>query len=155
MKDELHAQAQRFIDAAQVEGLNAGDQAWLKSHLDACGECRIYAESLERTVAALRSFQTPVDPALVEATRRRLYVRARELREHESRMRALWMACSLSWVLGVLTAPLLWWGLEWIGQHVGAPRTIWITALVLWWLTPFRAAVSSAAAAGSAARPCS
>jgi anti-sigma factor RsiW len=116
MNGERHERAQKLLAAARVEGLTAAERAWLDSHLEACGDCSVYAESLERAIAALRTFQAPVDSALMEATRRRLHLRARELHEQEVRMRALWMACGLSWVLGVLTAPLLWWGLEWIGQ---------------------------------------
>ena len=136
MNGEHHERARKLLAAARVEGLSAADQAWLESHLDDCGDCRTYAESLERTVAALRSFPAPVDPALVEATHRRLRLRASELREHEARMWALWATCALSWILGALSAPLLWWGFEWIGQHIDAPKAVWIAAFVLWWLTP-------------------
>jgi anti-sigma factor RsiW len=136
MNGEHHERARELLAAARVEGLSAADQAWLGSHLDACADCRVYAELLERAITAVRAFQAPVDPALTEATRRRLQLRARELREHESRMRALWVACGLSWVLGVLTAPLLWWGLEWIGQRFAVPQPVWVTAFLSSWIVP-------------------
>lgn len=136
MKDEPHGRAQNLLDVARVEGLNAADQAWLDSHLDACGNCRLYAESLERTVAALRTHFVPLNPRLLETTRKRLLVRAHELREQEARMRALWVSCALSWVLGLLSAPLLWWGLEWIGQRTSLPKPWWYLAFVFWWMMP-------------------
>jgi hypothetical protein len=136
MNGEHHERARKLLAAARVEGLGAEERTWLDSHLDVCGDCRVYAESFERAVAAVRSFQAPVDPALMEATRRRLHVRASELCEHEARMRALWMACGLSWVLGLLTAPLLWWGLEWIGQRFLVPQPVWVTAFLFSWIVP-------------------
>jgi anti-sigma factor RsiW len=136
MNNEHHERARMLLAAARVEGLKAAERAWLESHLEACGDCRVHAESLERAVAAVRSFQAAVDPTLLEATRRRLRVRAHELREHEARMRALWMACGLSWVLGALTAPLLWWGVEWIGQRFVTPPPVWVTAFLFSWVVP-------------------
>jgi len=136
MKGESHERTQKLLVAARVEGLSAADQAWLDSHLTACAGCMAQAESLERAVAALHSFQAPVNPAIVDETRRRLHLRAQELHEHEARMRALWVTCALSWILGALSAPALWWGFEWIGQRIDAPKAVWITAFVLWWVTP-------------------
>jgi hypothetical protein len=75
-------------------------------------------------------------PGLLEATRRRVAVRAHELREHEARMRALWVSCALSWVLGAISAPLLWWGLEWLGARIAFPKPIWYSLFVLSWIVP-------------------
>jgi anti-sigma factor RsiW len=136
MKGESHERAQKLLVAARVEGLSAADQAWLDSHLTACAGCTAQAESLERAVAALRSFQAPVNPAIVDETHRRLHLRAQELREHEARMWALGLACALSWVVGVLTAPLVWWGLEWIGEHVGIPKPVWVGVFLISWVMP-------------------
>jgi hypothetical protein len=136
MNNKHHERARKLLAEARVQGLEGADQAWLGSHLDVCADCAAFAESLEKAVAAVRSFQAPVDPTLLEATRRRLHLRARELQEHEGRMRALWMACGLSWVLGVLTAPLLWWGLEWIGQRFVVPQPVWVTAFLFSWIVP-------------------
>lgn len=136
MNPEHHERARELLMAARVGSLIEADQTWLDSHLDGCADCRVYAETLEAAVAAVRAFQAAVDPALTEATRQRLRVRAHELREQEARMRALWVACGLSWVLGVLTAPLLWWGLEWIGQRLVLPKPVWVTAFLFSWIVP-------------------
>jgi predicted anti-sigma-YlaC factor YlaD len=136
MKGEPHERAQKLLVAARAEGLSAADQAWLEPHLETCAGCAAYAKSLAQTVAAFRSFHVQVDPAVMDETRRRLRLRAQELYEHETRMWALWLACALSWVLGALSAPLLWWGFEWIGKRIDAPNAVWISAFVLWWLTP-------------------
>lgn len=136
MKDQAHERARKLLEASRVEGITPDDQAWLNSHLESCAGCESYAESLEHTLATLRLFQMPINPAIVDKTRRRLHLRARELHEHEARMRALWLACAVSWVVGVGSAPLVWWGLEWIGQHIALPRPVWFLAFALWWIAP-------------------
>ena len=150
MSGEHHERAHELLAAAQVEGLSAADQAWLDSHLDGCADCRVHAKSLERAITGLRSFQTPVDPALMEATRRRLRVRAQELHEQEARMHGLWISCALSWILGVLSAPLLWWGFRWVGRHLALPDLAWQAAFALWWVIP--AAATAVVLAGLQAR---
>jgi predicted anti-sigma-YlaC factor YlaD len=150
MNGEHHEHARKLLAAARVEGLNATDQAWLDAHLESCGDCRVYVESLDRAVAAARSLQAPVDPVLLETTRRRLHLRARELREHEARMHGLWISCALSWVLGALSAPLLWWGFRWLGRHMALPDLAWQTAFAFWWVMP--AAATAAVLAGLRAR---
>jgi anti-sigma factor RsiW len=136
MKEDIHQKAESLIAAAGVEGLSPAQRAWLESHLAECAPCAGRAASLERVVASLRAVPISLDPAVVEATRRRLRLRARELREQQSRMRGLWMACALSWMLGALSAPLLWWGLEWLGERVALPQPVWVMAFLMWWVVP-------------------
>ena len=77
-----------------------------------------------------------ITPGLVSTTQARVRLRARELRENQVRMRALWISCALSWALGVASAPLVWRAFHWIGLHAGLPKMIWETAFALWWLLP-------------------
>jgi anti-sigma factor RsiW len=136
MSEDLHKHARRLLAAARVEGISDAEQAWLETHMQECAHCGEHASSLARTIGSVRSLAAPLDPALVEATRRRVHFRARELREQEARMHALWMACGLSWVLGVVSAPLLWWALEWIGERIAVPKPIWVISFMFWWIVP-------------------
>ncbi|MGD0222510.1 MAG: zf-HC2 domain-containing protein [Terriglobia bacterium] len=136
MNPESHERARRLIDAWQVEGISAPEREWLDAHLAECTACRARAGANERALQALRSNSASVNPALVSTTQARVRLRARELRENQVRMRALWISCGLSWVLGVASAPLVWRTFQWIGVHAELPNLIWETAFALWWLLP-------------------
>jgi anti-sigma factor RsiW len=136
MKGEHHEQAKQLLDASAVEGISGADQTWLDAHLESCPGCAAYGESVRRALSALRSLSVALDPAVVEATRLRVRQRAHELREHQSRMRALWMACGLSWAMGVVSAPLLWWGLEWVGERIAVSWPVWFTVFAFSWIVP-------------------
>jgi len=136
MNEDVHERAQKLIDAWHVEGLAASDRAWLETHLEACPGCAARAQATEHALSALRVAVLPVNPSLVSSTQQRVRLRARELREHQARMRALWVSCALSWLLGVLTAPLLWWTLEWLTQRAALPKAVWLMAFPLLWTLP-------------------
>ena len=136
MKGEHHERAKLLLDISVVEGVSEAEQGWLSTHLEGCLGCAAYAESLSRTVAAMRSLPAALDPEVVEATRLRVRVRAHQLREHQSRMRALWVACGLSWLLGVVSAPLLWWGVQWIGERLAVPEPARVAAFLFTWMAP-------------------
>jgi len=146
MSEDVHQQAERLIAVARVEGISSAEREWLEGHLESCARCDEHATALERAVGALRTVSIPLDPALVRATQFRVRLRAQELREEKSRMRGLWISCALSWVLGALSAPLLWWGFQWVGRHMVLPDLAWQTAFVLWWVMP--AAAVAAVLAG-------
>jgi predicted anti-sigma-YlaC factor YlaD len=136
MKEDAHERAGRLIDTERVEGLASADREWLGKHLEECDRCRARLQATERAVRTLRSVTVHINPTLVSTAQLRVRLRARELREHESRMRALWVCCVLSWILGAVTAPLLWQGFAWVGHRLALPDAIWITSFVLWWLVP-------------------
>jgi anti-sigma factor RsiW len=136
MSEDLHKHARQLLAAGRVEGISDAEQAWLEAHMQECAQCGEHASSLDRTIGGVRSLAALLDPALVEATRRRVHFRARELREQEARTRALWFSCALSWILGAFSAPLLWRGFEWIGHHIALPDLVWQTAFLLWWFVP-------------------
>ena len=150
MTEDVHQQAEHLLAVSRLEGISAAERAWLEAHLESCLLCAEYAAALERAITSLRAVSIPLDPALVRATQFRVRLRARELHERESRMRGLWISCALSWVSGVLSAPLLWWGLQWIGHHMALPDLAWQTAFILWWVMP--AAATAAVLAGLRAR---
>jgi len=145
MKEDLHERAQKLIDAWHVEGLAANDRAWLESHLEACPVCAERAQATERALSSLRITTARVSAPLLARTRQRVRLRARELREHQARMRGLWVACALSWLLGVLTAPLMWWALQWLTRLTDLPKALWLAAFPLLWTIPAAAVIAALA----------
>ena len=136
MSDDMHAQALQLIDKRQVEGLSAEEHNWLEAHLESCSQCQKQALETERALRALRSASPRFDVSLALTTQMRARVRAHELIENAARLRALWISCALSWVLGVVSAPLLWWGFEWLGYRLAISRAVWMTGFALCWVAP-------------------
>ena len=142
MRDDMHEQAIQLIDKRQVEGLSAQERDRLEAHLEECAQCRARAQANERALQRLRSLSVRVSPGLVKVTQERVHSRARELSEDAARLRALWISCALSWILGVASAPLLWRAFEWAGHYAALPNVIWEAGFVLWWLLPAGAVVA-------------
>jgi anti-sigma factor RsiW len=136
MSYDVHARAEQLIDAWRVEGISAADREWLDGHLEECDRCRARAQANDRALQRLRSLPMRVSPRLVKVTQARVHLRARELSENQVRMRALWISCALSWILGVASAPLLWRAFQWVGHLAALPTVIWEAGFVLWWLLP-------------------
>lgn len=136
MREDDHERAHKLIDARHVEGLAASERTWLETHLEACPGCAARAQATERALGSLRVAVVHVNPSLVSSTQQRVRLRARELREHQARLRALWVSCALSWLLGVLTAPLLWWALEGLANRTDLPKAVWLVAFPLLWTVP-------------------
>ena len=150
MRDDIHERALQLIDKRQVEGLTAEERNWSEAHLESCAPCQKQALETEGALRALRSAVPRFDVALALTTQMRARIRARELIENAARMRALWISCSLSWVLGVVSAPLLWWGFEWIGHRLAISRAVWMTGFAFSWVAP--AVVTAAVIAWRQAR---
>ena len=136
MKEDIHERALHLIDKTQVEGLTAEENGELEAHLESCAGCRQRARRTELALRALRSAVPRFDITLALRTQMRARVRGREMLENAARMRALWVSCALSWVLGVVSAPLLWRGFAWIGQRWVLSRPVWITGFALSWVAP-------------------
>jgi len=136
MRDDIHERVLQLIDKMEVEGLTQAEREGLEAHLESCAPCRERARFTERALSALRSATPRFDPALVRATQMRARIRAREIVENTARMRALWISCALSWVLGVVSAPLLWRAFAWIGSRWAISRGVWVTGFALSWVAP-------------------
>jgi hypothetical protein len=136
MMEDIHERALKLIDKMQVEGVTAEERGWLDLHLESCSQCRKQGSETEQALRALRLALPQFDPTLVRTTQMRARIRARELIENAVRMRALWISCTLSWVLGVVSAPLLWRGFEWIGNRLAISRAVWMTGFALSWVVP-------------------
>lgn len=136
MSEEIHDRALQLIDKMQVEGLGAEEREELEAHLESCAQCRQQARKTELALRALRAASPRFDPTLVARTQMQVRMRALEIMENAARMRALWISCALSWLLGVVSAPLMWQGFEWIGHRWAISRAVWITGFALSWVAP-------------------
>ena len=142
MSEDVHQRATHLISVERFEGLAPGERMWLAEHLEHCADCAAQAQATEEALRALRAVSTPVRPALLAATQLRVRLRAREMREQRSRMRALYIACALSWVLGAISAPFLWQATEWIAERFALSMAVSVALFVLGWSVP--AAVGAA-----------
>lgn len=143
MSNELHTRAEKLIAQQRVEGISREENAWLDAHLRECTDC---AQLSQRTDAALRSLRQntiPLPAGLAERTKFRVHLRAEVMREREPQRRLLWFTCAMSWVLGVTSAPYVWRGFAWLGDHTGAPKLLLQVGFGLWWAIPalFAAAI--------------
>ena len=136
MSNELHARAERLIAQERVEEIPATEREWLVKHLDDCEACAAVAASTEQALASLRGVSVELPRGLASRTQLRVRVRADELREHAPKRSLLWAITAMSWALGVATAPWVWRGFSWIGEHTGAPKPLWEVGFVLWWAIP-------------------
>ena len=132
----MHERVLQLIDMMKVEGLSDEERDQLQAHLEICAPCQQRARATDRALSALRSATPRFDPALVRATQMRARIRAREIMENTARMRALWISCAFSWILGVVSAPLLWRAFEWIGSRWAVSRAVWVTGFALSWVAP-------------------
>lgn len=132
----IHERAQQLISQERIEGILPSENTWLAAHLQECESCANFAR---KTSAALRSLQTipiALPVGLAERTQFRVGLRAQQLRQHEPRRRALWIAAGLSWVTGVASAPYVWRAFAWLGEHAGVPKLVWEMGFGLWWAVP-------------------
>src|SRR5512134_2401563 len=134
MSEDVHDRAESLLAASRVENISSSEQEWLEGHLQSCTRCAEHAATLERAVAMLRSVTVSLDQKLIEATRFRVRLRAHELREERARMLGLCISCAFSWVVGVVTAPLVWRGLEWVSEWAALPKPVWVMAFLIWWV---------------------
>jgi anti-sigma factor RsiW len=138
MNDIDHQQAQRLMLEAQVDpgAISPTDRHWLEAHLKGCEPCAALARSSRSAVEQLRAVSVAVDPELVARTRLLVKFRTRELERRRSWLLPVWILCGMSWVIGVLTGPLVWRGFEWVGHRAGLPTLVWAGGFVLWWAFP-------------------
>lgn len=136
MSTELHLKAQRLIEKERVEGISASEQELLAGHLRECESCAAFARKTEAAVRGLRGMAIPFPKDLASRTQFRLRLRAQEMREREPGRRWMWVACGMSWALGVASAPYVWQALQWVGTHTGAPKIVLQLSFGLWWAIP-------------------
>jgi len=136
MSEEIHQRALQLIDKLRVEGLTAAEREELEAHLESCAQCQDKERQTELVLRAFRAATPRFDSSLVLRTQMQVRARAHEITENAARLRALWISCALSWVLGVASAPLMWRGFEWMGHRLALSRVVWITGFALTWIAP-------------------
>ncbi len=143
MNQEMHARAEQLIAQERVEGLSQTERDWLSVHLQECVHCAELACQTERALRSLRRMSISLPSELASRTQFRVRLRAQELREREPKRRAMWLACAVSWVFGIASAPYVWRLFAWFGERTGVPKFVWELGFGLWWTVPalFAAAV--------------
>jgi sterol desaturase/sphingolipid hydroxylase (fatty acid hydroxylase superfamily) len=136
MSDNLHTRAEQLIAQERIEEISATEREWLGKHLDECAACSNVANEMGRAIASLRGVHVDLPRGLASRTQMRVRMRAEELRQHSPKRSLLWAITAMSWALGVATAPWVWRGFAWVGEHTGLPKPLWQIGFVLWWAIP-------------------
>ena len=137
MNENTHERAQQLLAQSLVEGLLTGqDRAWLDAHLRECPGCGQQAATLQELLGALRRVPVAVPSDLAARTQMRLRLRAQQSAESSGSKTLLWMITATSWVLGVLSAPLVWRAFSWVGERLNVPKPVLELGFVLWWAVP-------------------
>jgi hypothetical protein len=136
LNGDLHERAQRLIDMERVEGLAPADRRWLGDHLAACETCAARAAQTEGALRALRTVSVLVPGGLAASAQFIVRRRSEELRVQHTRNVALAIGCTLSWVLGVASAPFVWRICAWLGAALDLPRAVWMLGFATWWFVP-------------------
>lgn len=132
----VHEHARTLIDRNPLEGLEPEEQRWLANHLTECNFCALRAASTEAAVRSLRTTSVPLPAGLAASTKLRVREEATKLKARRARNVALIAGCTLSWVAGVASAPLIWKLFEWLGTKLELPRIVWELGFLSWWLVP-------------------
>jgi hypothetical protein len=143
MNENFHQRAQRLLAESLVEGIVAPDQAWLGQHLRECANCASEAAATQEALQALRRVPVAVPRDLVARTQMRVHLRAQQAGESSRSGLLLSVITGASWLLGVLSAPLIWRGFAWFGGQFGVPRLALEMGFVLWWTVPALVAVAA------------
>jgi hypothetical protein len=131
-----HTRAFKFMAQRIVEGLSPEQERALELHLAECESCSAEQRRLTESLSALRAVHLDLPPNLASRTQFRVRLRAEELREHGPANRLIWSVAVVSWIFGLATAPFVWHGFEWLGQHAGVPKIALQLGFVLWWGLP-------------------
>ena len=136
MKPDIHQQARELIACTGSEQLSQERSSWLRDHLQECAPCREYAAAASQVAAAMRAIPVAADRNLVRTTQLRVRLHAQKLQQQRDRMRLVWMSCTLLFVSGALTTPLLWRSFHWMGEMAQLSTPVWQGAFVMFWIVP-------------------
>jgi len=140
MKKDQHERARRLIDQERVEGLARDDRLWLEAHLGECDACERCANLTEAALRAVMNIPVSLPAGLAAEASYRVRREADVRRQRRVRNLGLVLGCSLSWLLGVASAPLVWRVCAWLGAEFDLPRVVWVLGFAAWWLVPASAA---------------
>ncbi len=142
MSDDRHARAQKLFRQLLVEGVSSEDHSWLHGHLRECADCAREAEITRDLLGALRNIPIAVPRDLAARTQLKVRLRAQQKAETTSSNLWLWIITAASWLLGVVSAPLVWRGFTWLGEVAHLPKAVLELGFVLWWAVPGLIAVA-------------
>jgi hypothetical protein len=134
--DHTHVRAEQLIARDLVEGISESERAWLDHHLRGCERCTATNAATNAALRSLKSVAIAVPTDLARTTQFRVRLRAQQRMGAAPRRRALWIACGASWAFGVVTAPLVWRGLQAMAQHFSLASPVPEMAFGLWWALP-------------------
>ena len=144
MTETLHARAQELSAQSLVEGISSSDRLWLDEHLRDCPECAGEIRMTQELLGAFRSVPVTVPRDLAARTQMRVRLRAQEIApSSQSNSVVLWLITGMSWLLGIFSAPLVWRGFAWVGNHFSIPKLVLEMGFVLWWVVPALFAVAA------------
>lgn len=142
MSETLHQRAQQLFSQSLVEGLSSAEQAWLDGHLRECAECAREAARTQELLHAFRNVPVTVPRNLAARTQLRLRLRAQETAHSSASGALLWVITAASWLLGLLSAPVVWRVFAWAGSQLNLPKPVLEFGFVLWWTVPALIAVA-------------
>jgi hypothetical protein len=142
MSENLHSRAQKLFAQSLVEGLGVADQSWLEAHLDECPECSDEAKRTQGLLRAFRNVPVTAPRGLAARAQMRVRLRAQESAQTSNSGALLWVITGASWVLGLISAPLVWRGFTWVGAQWNLPNLVLEMGFVLWWTVPALIAVA-------------
>jgi hypothetical protein len=142
MTENIHQRAQQLFSQSLVEGLSRDDQNWLDAHLRDCAVCATQTESTRALLHAFRTVSVAVPRDLAARTQLRVRLRAQEAAQTSNGNALLWIITAASWLLGILSAPLVWRIFAWAGARFDLPKLVLEFGFVLWWTVPALVAVA-------------
>jgi hypothetical protein len=143
LNENLHSRAQKLFAESLVEGLSGAEQAWLDQHLHECADCARKTFSTNDLLQALRNVPVLLPHDLAARTQLRVRLGAQKSAQTSPGSHLLWIITGFSWLLGVLSAPLVWRGFAWVGNHLHVPKLALVMGFVLWWVVPALFAVAA------------
>jgi hypothetical protein len=143
MNENLHIRAQRLFAQSLVEGLSRAEQFWLDQHLHECVGCAKETSATHDLLRALRNVAVVLPHDLAARTQLRVRLRAQKSAQPSEDSYLLWVITGFSWLVGVLSAPLVWQCFAWVGNHLHIPKLALEMGFVLWWVVPALFAVAA------------
>lgn len=132
-----HVRARQVVMARLAMGVvPASDAEWLDGHVRHCGACDAFEGDLRAAVRALRLPEVTVEPALLQATERRLRARARELAEARGLETQLLASVLLGLLSSLATVLALVNALAVLATRLGLPAPVALAAGVAIWFLP-------------------
>ena len=143
MSEKPHERAQQLFSQSLIEGLSSADQTWLEAHLRECAACAQHAAATRELLRGLRNVPVFIPSDLAARTQLRVRLRAQEFAAAANSGAVLWIITAASWLVGVLSAPLVWRGFAWLGTQLNLPKPILELGFVLWWAVPALVALAA------------